>query len=80
MVPRDIAGLERIARLAEYRSTISRYDLLLGLIPTAFAIAFLVGRILDLPFEATVLGGVAVASIALFDGLFFRPPTGLQGA
>lgn len=79
MVQRDIAAFERVARLAEYWSTISRYDLLLGLIPTAFAVAFLTGRLFDLPFEATVLGGVAIASIAMLDGLFFRPPTGLQG-
>lgn len=79
MVLRDIAGLERIARVAEYWSTISRYDLLLGLIPTAFVVAFLVGHVFGLPFEATVLGAAAIASIALFDGLFVRPPTGLQG-
>lgn len=80
MVRRDITAFERVVRIAEYWSTISRYDILLGLIPTAFAISFLASHILDLPFEATVLGGVAVASIALFDGLFARPPTGLQGA
>ncbi|WP_222916988.1 hypothetical protein [Natrinema sp. SYSU A 869] len=76
---RDITGIEPVARLAEYASTIDRYDLLLGLIPTAFAVAGFVGRILDLSSEATLLGGVVIAIIALLDGLFFRPPTRPHG-
>ncbi|WP_390285961.1 hypothetical protein [Haloarchaeobius amylolyticus] len=59
---------------------IDRYDLLLGLIPAAFLVAFLASRLLGFPFEAAVLGGAAIASLALLDGVFFRPPTGLQGA
>lgn len=80
MVQRDITGIDSVARLAESVPAIDRYDLLLGLIPIAFAVAGLAGHVLNLPLEATLLGGVAVASIALFDGLFFRPPNGLQGA
>ncbi|SER16848.1 hypothetical protein [Natrinema salaciae] len=80
MLQRDITGFDTVVRLADRVSSIDRYDLLLGLIPTAFAAAFLAGRVFGLPLEATLLGGVAVASLALFDGLFFRPPTGLQGA
>lgn len=80
MLQRDIAGIDTIARLVDRFSNVDRYDLLLGLIPAAFALAFLAGRAFDLPLEAALLGGVAVASIALLDGLFFRPPNGLQGA
>ncbi|WP_226039337.1 hypothetical protein [Natrinema sp. DC36] len=80
MVRREITGIGSVARLAEYVSAIDRYDLLLGLIPIAFAVAGLAGHVLGLPLEATLLGGVAIASLALFNGLFFRPPNGLQGA
>ncbi|MFB1063813.1 hypothetical protein [Natrinema sp. H-ect4] len=80
MMQRDIAGIDGVDRFADHFSTIDRYDLLLGLIPAAFGVAGLAGRILDLPLEATLLCGVAVASLALFDGLFVRPPNGLQGA
>lgn len=80
MVRRDITGFDTVARIADRLSTIDRYDLLLGLIPMALTLAALVGHVLDLPTEATLLGGVAIALLALLDGLFFRPPTGLQGA
>ncbi|AGB30541.1 hypothetical protein C488_07272 [Natrinema pellirubrum DSM 15624] len=79
MVRRDITGFDTVARIVDRLSTIDRYDCLLGLIPTALTVAALVGQVLDLPTEATLLGGVAIALLALLDGLFFRPPTGLQG-
>src|SRR6056297_3549514 len=56
MVARDITGLVDRSRIGD-RLTIDRYDLLLGLIPTAFVVAFLASRLLGLPFEAAVLGG-----------------------
>ena len=80
MVQRDITDVDIDFRLAEPSSTIDRYDFLLGLIPAAFVLAFLVDRLLGLPFEGTVLGGVAIATLAMLDGLFLRPPSGLQGA
>ncbi|WP_408957213.1 hypothetical protein [Natrinema sp. 74] len=80
MVWRDLTGIDTGSRLAEWLSTIDRYDLLLGLIPAAFVLAVFVGRLLGLPFEGAVLGGVAIATLAMLDGLFFRPPSGLQGA
>ncbi|QLG49183.1 hypothetical protein [Natrinema halophilum] len=79
MVHSDIAGTEDESWIAERLSTIDRYDLLLGSIPAAFAVTTLVSRMLNVPFEVAVLGGVAIAALALLDGLFFRPPTGLQG-
>ena len=80
MVTRDITGIIDPSRIADRLPAIDRYDLLLGLIPTAFVIAFLASRVLDLPFESAVVGGVAIVAPALLDGVFFRPPTGLQGA
>jgi len=79
MVTRDITGIVDRSRIDDQPLTIDRYDLLLGLIPTAFMVAFLASRLLSLPFEAAVLGGAAIAALALFDGVFFRPPTGLRG-
>jgi hypothetical protein len=77
---RDIAGIDAVPRVADYVPTVDRYDFVLGLIPAAFAVAGLAGRYLDLPTEATLLGGVLIAALALFDGLFFRPPTKPRGA
>lgn len=75
MMERRITAVIDWSRVADRFSTIDRYDLLLGLIPAAFAVAGLVGRILDLPTEVTLVGGVVIASLALLDGLVVRPPT-----
>lgn len=71
-------SVERLVR--RVRSSISRYDVLLAIVPVAFLAALLVGRLAGLPFEAALLGGVSIATLALIDGLFLRPPTGLRGA
>ncbi|QCS44261.1 hypothetical protein FEJ81_03455 [Natrinema versiforme] len=70
-----MTGIDLESRLTDYVATIDRYDLLLGLIPSGFAAAVLAGRLLGLPVETTLLWGVAIAAIALLDGLFVRPPT-----
>ena len=80
MVARDSTGFVDRVRIADRLPTIDRYDLLLGLIPAAFVVAFLASQVFDLPVEAAVLGGVAIAAPAVLDGVFFRPPTGLRGA
>ena len=80
MMARGIAGSDDEPRIGDRRSTIDRYELLVGLIPAAFVVAFLASRLLELPVEAAMLGGVAIATPALLDGIFFRPPTGPQGA
>ncbi|WP_254765752.1 hypothetical protein [Salinilacihabitans rarus] len=76
MTSRDIAGFsDRVRRLLH---AAGRYDLLLATIPLAFAGAALVGELFDVPFEVALLAGAAVAFFAVLDGLFLRPPTGLQ--
>ncbi|QLK27500.1 hypothetical protein HYG81_07840 [Natrinema zhouii] len=75
MMERGITAIIDWFRVADRFSTIDRYDLLLGLIPMAFAVAGLVGRLFGLPTEAALVGGVVIASLALLDGLVVRPPT-----
>jgi len=77
MMARDITDIGDGSRITLRQSTIDRYDLLLGLIPAAFVIAFLASQLLELPVEAAMLGGVAIVVPALFEGVFFRLPTGL---
>ncbi|WP_247002475.1 hypothetical protein [Halosolutus gelatinilyticus] len=59
-------------------SSLGRYDALLAVIPIAFCCSILVGEAIGLPLEAALLGGGTVGVLALFDGLFLRPPTGLR--
>lgn len=78
MVREDTERLET-HRVRNVRSSVSRYDLLLAVIPLAIGGAMLTGRVLDVPLETALLGGVAVALLAVIDGLFLRPPSGMQG-
>lgn len=76
-VIRTVAGYGRLRRIV---STISRWDLLLAIIPISFASAATVSRMLGVPLETGMLAASVIGVFALVDGLFLRPPTGLQGA
>ena len=54
--------------------TLSRYDLLLGVIPAVFVVAFVVARVSPLPLS-TLLGAASLlAAVPVADGLFVNPP------
>jgi hypothetical protein len=57
------------------RSTPSRYDLLLAVIPAAFLIALLANVAFSVPLRTALPAGSIVGAAALADGLFFNPPT-----
>jgi uncharacterized membrane protein SpoIIM required for sporulation len=60
----------------ETRETLTRYDLLLLVIPTVF-LAALLGSYVSSWSPSTLLAAAAVvASVAVADGLFVNPPTG----
>ncbi|WP_254863736.1 hypothetical protein [Halovivax gelatinilyticus] len=65
--------------LRRIRSKISRYDLLLASIPLAFAGGTLLTQALGIPLERGMLAASLIGLLALFDGLFLRPPSGMQG-
>lgn len=69
-----------VGRSFSTRVSLTRYDFLLGIIPLALVGAVVVQRLLSVPLESALIGGGIVALVALLDGLFFRPPNGLQGA
>lgn len=77
---RVIRTLPGYARLRRIVSTTSRWDLLLAIIPFAFASAATVSRALGIPLQTGMLAAGVVGLLTLVDGLFLRPPTGLQGA
>ena len=79
MVPRGIKRHRGLSRLTSLASSIGRYDLLLAVIPLAFTVAVAVAGALGLPVEIGIVAAGVVGSIVLLDGLFLRPPTGLQG-
>ena len=55
-------------------SGLTRYDLVLAVIPSAFVVAMLVGHLLSLSVEASAVVASVVGVLALLDGLFLNPP------
>lgn len=58
---------------------LSRYDLVLAVVPLGFVLAALVGRILALSASGTLVLGSAIGLLAVVDALFLSPPTGRSG-
>lgn len=53
---------------------LSRYDLVLAVIPAAFLVGLLAARLAGLPLRVAMVSAAAVGAIALLDGLFLNPP------
>ncbi len=53
---------------------LSRYDIILVAIPLAFLAALLVGQLLSLSMQATVVVGAALGALVVVDALFVNPP------
>lgn len=54
--------------------SVSRYDLVLAVIPTAFVVAILLARLLAIPAQTALVGASIIGAIALVDGMFRNPP------
>lgn len=55
---------------------LSRYDLLLALVPLGFALALLAHVVVGVPVLAAVAGGAMFGALVLVDALFVNPPSG----
>lgn len=70
--PETVAPHRR--RLSRKRRRLSRYDLLLAVVPTAFVLGLLAVGLADVPFRVAMSSAAAVGALALVDGLFLNPP------
>lgn len=77
MLPSDILSSVRsgFRRLKAIRRSVTRYDLHLAMIPSAFGLALLASAVLDAPTNAALPTAAAVGALVIFDGLFRNPPT-----
>jgi hypothetical protein len=55
---------------------VSRYDLVLVLIPVAFVLTVAVSGLFDVPLPTALTGGTIVGVLCVVDALFLNPPTG----
>lgn len=56
------------------QGSISRYDLLLAVIPLVFLIAAVFGALLSVPLNLSLFGAALVGAVAVVDGVFWNPP------
>ncbi|WP_436908883.1 hypothetical protein [Halosimplex marinum] len=72
-----MATSDRTRRTGEHRTAgrqLSRYDLLLLVIPAAFLLALVGSTVSPLPARVFVAGASVVGALAVADGLFVNPP------
>ena len=56
------------------RPRLSRYDLVLAVVPAAFLLGLLAVTVADVPLRVGMGSAAAVGALALVDGLFLNPP------
>lgn len=61
-------------RLVEFATSLSRYDLLLIVIPAVFVFSLVVGYFLSVPPQSALAAASVVGALVLADGLFLNPP------
>ena len=59
-------------------SGLSRYDLVLAIIPSAFVLAWVLAAVAGLPLRSGLLAASVVGVLAVADALFLNPPRGRE--
>lgn len=74
--PRREAAVDRHedAGIDDSRPGLSRYDLLLAVIPAAFLVGSAVALAADVPLRLVEPVAASIGALALVDGLFLNPP------
>lgn len=70
---------DRFDTFRERLPTLSRYDLLLALVPLTLAAVLAVHATLAVPFRLAVVGWATVGLLVLADALYINPPTSRSG-
>lgn len=62
-------------RLQRIGSQLSRYDLVLAVIPFSFMLALVVAAVVSIPLHASMGASALFSSVLLADALYLNPPT-----
>lgn len=65
-----------IAERDDRLGSLSRYDLVLALIPAAFLLTAVAVGLFGVPLRAGLTAAGAIGTVALVDAMFLNPPTG----
>ncbi|MCU4799960.1 hypothetical protein OB920_06210 [Halobacteria archaeon HArc-gm2] len=74
------SGIDDTAERTDLRRQLSRYDLVLAVIPAAFLLAGFASVFVSVPTRVVLTGAAAVGLLALVDGMFVNPPRSGSGA
>lgn len=79
MATSDNHGLpKRRNESAIFLEALTRYDLVLAIIPVVFLLGLLVGHLLSIPTRTALSGAAAVGVLTVGDALFVNPPKSSQ--
>ena len=70
----DRPGRNPFDALVDVLAEASRYDLLLGIVPVAFAVALVVASVLDLSIAQAMVFAAAVGVLVIIDACYLNPP------
>lgn len=74
MTGSPLSPSDRSRTVARNGHRLSRYDLLLAVVPVAFLVGLLAAGLTDVPLRVAMSSAAAVGALALVDGLFLNPP------
>ena len=63
-----------VSRTTDGAAAVSRYDLVLAVVPVAFLLAFAAGLLSSIPLYAAMAIGSLAGTVAVADALFVNPP------
>ncbi|MGQ3412684.1 hypothetical protein ACT4ML_10550 [Natrinema sp. LN54] len=70
----DHPGRDPFAALADVLTAASRYDLLLGVVPLAFAVALVAATVLGVSVVQALSVAAGVGAFAVIDACYLNPP------
>ncbi|SFS38179.1 hypothetical protein [Halostagnicola kamekurae] len=70
----DVPERDPFETLVDVLTAATRYDLALGIIPSAFAVALVAASVLGIPVQYALLPAAAVGAMVFADACYLNPP------
>ncbi|MDJ1432935.1 hypothetical protein [Halostagnicola sp. A-GB9-2] len=72
--PQDVPKRDPFETLVDVLTAATRYDLALGIIPIAFAVALVAAFVLAVPVQYALLPAAVVGAVVVVDACYLNPP------
>ena len=72
--PQDVPKRDPFETLVDVLTAATRYDLALGIVPSAFAVALVAASVLGIPVQYALLPAAIVGAMVVGDVYYLNPP------